>query len=184
MEWGQEDFNCYIKEIEDCVEIDRDLMGINRAVWYDINLSLPSAAKPKHEAERESEVCRFFPKFDEALAGAGGEKWTEDSNVIWLRRALSEALKDELIPIQSDNDDYYESVRAIENTAYRFEQSRHFKGSREQDQASGYLVPESNSLSQPRTDADGDHVMNPINSHSPFMPNRQTQGKGSSNIRA
>ncbi|KAI0991992.1 hypothetical protein K3495_g16194 [Podosphaera aphanis] len=40
-------FNCYIKGVEDCIEIDRDLMGTNRAVWYDINLSLPSAAKQK-----------------------------------------------------------------------------------------------------------------------------------------
>ncbi|KAI0990957.1 hypothetical protein K3495_g17230, partial [Podosphaera aphanis] len=40
-------FNCYIKEVEECIEIDRELMGTDRAVWYDINLSLPSAAKQK-----------------------------------------------------------------------------------------------------------------------------------------
>ncbi|KAI0995560.1 hypothetical protein K3495_g12618 [Podosphaera aphanis] len=134
-------FNCYIKEVEDCIEIDRELMGTDRAVWYDINLSLPAAAKQKvsvfnasgadqnwdyllfiehlkrtfgNKQEREDKIALltsmkqkesqrfadFFPKFDEALAGAGGDRWTEDFKVVWLRRALSEALKDELIPIQ------------------------------------------------------------------------------------
>ncbi|RKF57461.1 hypothetical protein OnM2_073068 [Erysiphe neolycopersici] len=40
-------FNCFIREVEDCIEIDRDLMGPDRVVLYDINLSLPSAAIQK-----------------------------------------------------------------------------------------------------------------------------------------
>ncbi|KAI0991281.1 hypothetical protein K3495_g16906, partial [Podosphaera aphanis] len=128
----------------------------------------------------------FFPKFDEALAGAGGDKWTEDSKVIWLRRALSEALKDELIPIQLDANDYHDSVRTIENVAYRFEQSRRFKGSREQNQPPGNLVPEPSAISHPGVDADGDVIMNPVNSQPPLGNGRQVKGRApvQPNIRA
>ncbi|KAI0994477.1 hypothetical protein K3495_g13706 [Podosphaera aphanis] len=225
-------FNCYIKEVEDCIEIDRELMGTDRAVWYDINLSLPAAAKQKvsvfnasgadqnwdfrlfiehlkrtfgNKQEREDKIALltsmkqkesqrftdFFPKFDEALAGAGGDRWTEDSKVVWLRRALSEALKDELIPIQLDIDNYHGSVRTIEGIAYRFEQSRRFKGSREQNHPLGNLVPEPAATSHPRVDADGDVIMKPVNSQptpglgrqvkgrAPAQPNIRTNGSSS-----
>ncbi|KAI0995326.1 hypothetical protein K3495_g12856 [Podosphaera aphanis] len=199
-------FNCYIKEVEDCIEIDRDLMGSNRAVWYDINFSLPDVAKQKvsvfngsgqklnwdyqlfidhlkrtfgNRQEREDKIellskmkqrenqrfSEFFPKFDEALAGAGGETWTEDSKVIWLRKALSDALTTQLIPVPIDLNDYHGAVRTIEDTAYRFEHSSLFKGSRANSQAPGNLVPETNVAPVVRFDSDGDVIMNPINSN-------------------
>ncbi|RKF82510.1 hypothetical protein GcM3_024028 [Golovinomyces cichoracearum] len=40
-------FNTYIREVEECIEIDRDLMGSDRAIWFDINSSLPTNAKQK-----------------------------------------------------------------------------------------------------------------------------------------
>ncbi|KAI0992231.1 hypothetical protein K3495_g15955, partial [Podosphaera aphanis] len=145
-------FNTFIREVEDCIEIDRDLMGTDRAVWYDINYSLPTTAKNKvavfnasgaqvqwnyrkflehlrrtfgnrQEKEDKQELlsklrqkesqrfCDFFPKFDEVLMGAGGESWTEDSKVVWLRRSLSESLKDQLFTTNLDTEDYYAAVR-------------------------------------------------------------------------
>ncbi|KAI0995108.1 hypothetical protein K3495_g13073 [Podosphaera aphanis] len=92
-------------------------------VWYEINISLSAAANQKVSAfnatgadqywdyrlfiehlrrtfgnkqEQEDKIALLT---NEALAVAGGDIWTEDSMVVCLRRALSEALKDELIPI-------------------------------------------------------------------------------------
>ncbi|KAI0996647.1 hypothetical protein K3495_g11537 [Podosphaera aphanis] len=196
-------FNCYIKEVEDCIEIDRELMGTDRVVWCLFNASgadqnwdyrsfiehLKRTFGNKQEREdkialltsmkqKESQrFADFFPKFDEALAGAGGDRWTEDSKLVWLRRALSEALKDELIPIQLDIDNYHGSVRTIEDIAYRFEQSRRFKGSREQNHPLGNLVPEPAATSHPRVDVDGDVIMNCVNSQPTPGLGRQVKGR-------
>ncbi|RKF77958.1 hypothetical protein GcM1_215047 [Golovinomyces cichoracearum] len=95
-------FSGFIWEVEDCIEIDRELMGPNRVAWFDIDSSLLVNAKQKHlkrtfgnkkEKEDIQEVLAnlkqkgtqnfsdFSPKFDEALAGSGGEEWTEDSKL-------------------------------------------------------------------------------------------------------
>lgn len=164
-------------------------MGSNRAVWYDINFSLPTVAKNKvdvfnssgaqvqwdyrkfienprrtfgnrQEKEDKQEflsklrqketqrLCDFFPKFDEVLMGAGGESWTEDSKVVWLRQSLSESLKDQLFTTNLDTEDYYAAVRQAEVIAHRFEHSRHFKDNK---------TP-GNSLNIPTADVDASAV--------------------------
>ncbi|RKF79502.1 putative eka-like protein [Golovinomyces cichoracearum] len=189
-------------------------MGSDRAVWYDINFSLPSAAKRKvavfnssgaqyrwdytifidhlkrtfgnrQEKENKQELLAtikqkdtqrffdYFPKFDEILSGAGGEHWTEDSKVFWLRRSLSEPLKEQLIQTQLDYHDYYSTARKIEEVADRFEHTSLFKGKRTQSGAanipmSGTIAPPSNQL-----DADGDVIMNHMNGR----PQRNDNGK-------
>ncbi|RKF81290.1 putative eka-like protein [Golovinomyces cichoracearum] len=70
----------------------------------------------------------FFPLFEEALIGSGGTGWPNDSKFIWLRLSLSESLRDQLFTVNLNPHDFYESVGKIEEVAYRFEQSRHFKG--------------------------------------------------------
>lgn len=199
-------FNSYIRELEDCIEIDRELIGSNRAVWYDINYSLPTKAKQKvsifyagggnidwdyrkfiahlkrtfsnkKEKEDKQELLTrlkqrdnqrfvdFFPIFDEALAGSGGEKWTEDSKLLWLRRSLSEALKDQLFSVDLDPDDYYGSVKKIEGVAYRFEQSRQFKGTKGNFRSLDLPQQDNTLTPQPTLDSDGDVIMNRFNSN-------------------
>ncbi|KAI0996689.1 hypothetical protein K3495_g11493 [Podosphaera aphanis] len=180
-------FNSFIHEVEDCIEIDRELMGSDRAIWYDINHSLPSKAKQKvsifyasgykinwnyrifidhlkRTFEGNQRFSDFFPFFDEAHAGAGGENWSEDNKVVWLRRSLSEALKDQLFTVELDPEGYYGSVRRIEAVAYRFENSRHFKGKKGPCQSIDIPSSNRNQLSAPRLDQDGDVIMSPMNS--------------------
>ncbi|RKF62012.1 putative eka-like protein, partial [Erysiphe neolycopersici] len=199
-------FNSYIRELEDCIEIDREMMESNRAVWYDINQSLPSKAKQKiaiyyargesvgwdfrlliehlkrtfsNKKEKEDKqdlltrlkqkenqrFSDFFPLFDEALAGSGGEKWTEDSKLLWLRKSLSESLKDQLFTMDLDPDDYYGSVKRIEGVAYRFEQSRQFKGTKCPFQSLDLPHQNNTETPQPTFDNDGDVIMNRFNSN-------------------
>ncbi|RKF79172.1 putative eka-like protein [Golovinomyces cichoracearum] len=172
-------FNCFLREVEDCIEIDRELMGLDRAVWFGINSSLPVNAKQKRtfgnkkEKEDKQEVLAnlkqketqnfsdFFHKFNEALAGSGGQEWTEDSKVFWLRRSLSESLKDQLFTVSLDPDNYYGSVRTIEEVAYRFERSRQFKANRGTGQVLD-ISPTDRNPRSPRVDSDGDVIMNRI----------------------
>ncbi len=194
-------------------------MGSDRAIWYDINHSLPSKAKQKvsifyasgckinwnyrnfidhlkrtfgNKKEKEDmqemlsnlkqkenqRFSDFFPVFDEALAGAGGENWPEDNKVVWLRRSLSEALKDQLFTVELDPEDYYGSVRRIETVAYRFENSRHFKGKKGPSQSIDIPPSNGNQLPAPRLDQDGDVIMSPMNSSGQGGRNSQWKRQG------
>ncbi|RKF66763.1 putative eka-like protein [Golovinomyces cichoracearum] len=69
-------FGTFIREVEDCIEIDRDILGSDRAIWYDINFSLPSAAKCK-VAVFNSSGAKYgwdYKKFIEHLKGAFGNR--------------------------------------------------------------------------------------------------------------
>lgn len=193
-------FNTYIREVEECIEIDRDLMGPDRAIWFDINSSLPTFAKQKvavfnasgpnirhdynqfiahlkrsfgnrKEKEDKQELLSkirqkenqrfsdFFPLFEEALIGSGGTGWPDDSKFIWLKRSLSESLRDQLFTVNLNPHEFYESVGKIEEVAYRFEQSRHFKGRKGLEQR--LEIPKSfqETTSHPILDSDGDVIM-------------------------
>lgn len=196
-------FNSFIREVLECIDIDRDLMGTDRAVWFDINASLPPTAKLKvsvfnssgpqinwdykqfinhlkrtfgnrqEKEDRQEELARlkqrenqrftdFFPKFDEVLTGAGGESWTEESKVVWLRRSLSESLKVQLIQVSLDPSDYYGFVKQIEEVAYRYEHTYLFKGSKNNTRNQNPSFVETSTPSEPNYDNDGDVIMSPV----------------------
>ncbi|RKF53395.1 hypothetical protein OnM2_105029 [Erysiphe neolycopersici] len=100
--------------------------------------------------------------------GAGGESWTEDSKVVWLRRSLSESLKDQLFITNLDTEDYYAAVRQFEVIAHRFEHSRHFKGNKGPGNSLNIPTPDidASAALAPRVDADGDVIVSSIGSRS------------------
>ncbi|RKF53271.1 putative eka-like protein [Golovinomyces cichoracearum] len=100
----------------------------------------------------------FYPLFDEILAGAGGDSWTEDSKLVWLRRSLSDSLKEQLTQTNLDPEDYYGSVRKIEEVAFRYEYTKQFKGKKDPENMQ-LTAPENYSRPLPNLDADGDVVM-------------------------
>lgn len=111
----------------------------------------------KLKQKEKQRFCEFFPTFDEALMGAGGESWTEDSKVVWLERSLSDTLTAQLTQTKLDMTDYYNAVRQIEDVAYKFEHTHLFGGNK-----SGPSTGSSHSYSNTsvETDADGDVIMN------------------------
>lgn len=98
----------------------------------------------------------FFPTFDEALMGAGGESWTEESKVVWLERSLSDILTAQLTQTKLDTTDYYNAARQIEDVAYKFEHTHLFGGRL----GPGTGSPHADSNTSVETDADGDVIMN------------------------
>lgn len=79
-EWDNEksSFNNYIRELEDYLDIDRNLLGSNIAVWYDVNYSSPTKAKLK--------VSIFF-------AGGEGIDWDYRKFTAYLKRTFSNKKK-------------------------------------------------------------------------------------------
>ncbi|RKF53394.1 putative eka-like protein [Erysiphe neolycopersici] len=69
-------FNTFIREVVDCIEIDRDLMASDRAVCHDINFSLPTVAKNKVAVFNSSgtQVQWDFRKFIEHLRRTFGNR--------------------------------------------------------------------------------------------------------------
>lgn len=68
----------------------------------------------------------FLADFESALARAGGYASDNESRVAWLRRGMSEALKNKLITVVLPPG-FEEYVEVVQQVAWRFEQTGEFK---------------------------------------------------------
>ena len=68
----------------------------------------------------------FLNEFDRLLLEARGQGWQDSIKKSFLKRALSESLKNNLIPIEEDDDyeDYCDTVRGIANRVEEFKKGR------------------------------------------------------------
>ena len=71
----------------------------------------------------------FITKFQQLLSDAGGETWGDEARLVWLRGAISEGLKQQLIATDLPTT-YYDFVQKVHPIAKRYESTALFKGRR------------------------------------------------------
>jgi hypothetical protein len=142
--------------------------------YQDSNIQSRAAATLRTMRQREDQtLASFLPRFEQALAEAGGAEWPDNAKIVFLENAINRQLQESLVTAVLP-DDYQGWLTRLQEIAGRLERLK--SGNQPSSTEQSPPEPPKDKVKGRREDSDGDIPMTDVNRASREKNERRNLG--------